>query len=196
MRVGLTGGIGSGKSTIGAMLADLGALVIDADALAREVVQPGTPGLAAIRQRFGDAVLGADGALDRAGLARIVFADQAARADLNAIVHPAVRARSAELAAAAGEGRMVVHMIPLLVETAQAGEFDAVVVVDVPEDLQVRRVRERDGLDESAARARLAAQATREQRLSAATHVIDNSETLAQSRAQVEDLWRALTANR
>lgn len=192
LRVGLTGGIGSGKSTVGRLLAERGVVVIDADQLAREVVEPGTPGLAAIAARFGPGVVAADGRLDRPVLGRIVFADAAARADLNAIVHPLVRARAAELEAAAPDGSVVVQMIPLLVETGQQHSFDAVVVVDLPESLQIERVTARDGLDADAVRARMAAQASRQQRLDAATHVIDNSGQPEQLAAEVQQLWDAL----
>ena len=177
MHVGLTGGVASGKSTVSAILRDLGAVVIDADVLAREVVAPGTPGLAAVVDEFGAGVLGPDGGLDRARLGEVVFADPGRRASLEAIIHPLVRARAAELEAAAPAGALVVHDIPLLVETGQAGDFDAVVVVDVPEEVQVdRAVRER-GWTPDEARARIAAQATRAQRRAAATHLIDNSGT-------------------
>lgn len=170
--------------------------MIDADQLAREVVEPGTPGLAAIAARFGPGVVGPDGRLDRPALGRIVFADAAARADLNAIVHPLVRARAAELEAAAPDGSVVVQMIPLLVETGQQHSFDAVVVVDLPESLQIERVTARDGLDAAAVRARMAAQAARQQRLHAATHVVDNSGAPEELAARVDRLWADLTASR
>ena len=164
MRVGLTGGVASGKSTVAALLRDRGAVVVDADTLAREVVAPGTPGL-----------LADDGALDRAAVGRLVFEDPARRAALEAIIHPLVRARAAALEASAPEGALVVHDIPLLVETGQVGRFDAVLVVDVPTQVQVERaVRER-GWTEEEARSRIAAQASREDRLAAATYVIDNT---------------------
>lgn len=188
--IGLTGGIGSGKSTVAELLRARGALVIDADRLAREVVEPGTPGLAAVVARFGRGVLGADGSLDRAALGRIVFADGDARRDLEAIVHPAVRSRAAELSALAGPEDVVVHMIPLLVETGQQGAFDLVVVVDVDPDTQLARIRDRDGLDESQARARVQAQASRAERLAAADVVVDNTGSLADLAVQVAGLWR------
>lgn len=190
--VGLTGGIASGKSLVADLLAAKGAVIVDADVLAREAVEPGTPGLAAIRERFGDAVLGADGTLDRAALARIVFADAAARADLNAIVHPDVRRRAAEAAAHAPADAVVVEVIPLLVETGQGASFDVVVVVDAEPEEQVRRLGERNGLSRAEAQARIAAQASREERLAAADVVIDNTGDLAGLRAQVDALWSHL----
>src|SRR5918993_638986 len=139
-RVGLTGGVASGKSTVSAILAELGAVVIDADLLAREVVAPGTGGLAAVVEEFGPDVLGADGGLDRARIGALVFADPERRRALEAIIHPRVRARAAEIEAAAPPDAVVVHDIPLLAETGQAASFDAVVVVDVPVEVQVDRM--------------------------------------------------------
>jgi dephospho-CoA kinase len=192
MRVGLTGGVASGKSTVAAMLRDLGVVVVDADALAREVVEPGTPGLASVVAEFGPDVLAADGALDRAALGRLVFGDPARRAALEAIVHPLVRARAAELEASAPEGALVVHDIPLLVETGQADRFDAVLVVDVPTDLQVdRAVRER-GWPEEEARSRIAAQASRDERLAVATYVLDNTGTREDLRQRVTEVLEQL----
>ncbi|WP_151082612.1 dephospho-CoA kinase [Nocardioides cynanchi] len=193
MRVGLTGGVGAGKTTVARALADLGAVVIDADALAREVVEPGTPGLAAVVAEFGPEVLDDDGALDRARLGAIVFADPARRAVLEAIVHPLVRRRAAELEAAAPAGALVVHDIPLLVETGQGGSFDAVLVVDLPPELQVERlVRDRGWTPEDAA-ARIAAQASRADRLAVATYVIDNTRTREDLRQRVAEVVAALT---
>jgi dephospho-CoA kinase len=192
VRVGLTGGVASGKSTVSQVLRDLGAVVVDADALAREVVEPGTPGLAAVVAEFGRGVLGPDGSLDRAALGQLVFADPVRRAALEAIVHPLVRARAAELEATAPPGAVVVHDIPLLVETGQADAFDAVVVVDVAEEEQVERaVRER-GWTADEARARIAAQATRAERLAAATHVVDNSGTREDLRHRVTEVYEQL----
>lgn len=193
MRVGLTGGVASGKSTVSAILRDLGAVVIDADALAREVVGPGTPGLAAVVATFGPEVLGPDAALDRARLGALVFADADRRTALEAIVHPLVRARAAELEAAAPSGTVVVHDIPLLVETGQAGSFDAVLVVDVPVDVQVARAVRDRGWTEDEARSRIAAQASREQRLAAATYVIDNAGTTEDLRQRVAEVFDTLT---
>jgi dephospho-CoA kinase len=192
MHVGLTGGVASGKSTVAAILQDLGALVIDADALAREVVAPGTPGLEAVVDAFGPEVLGADGALDRPRLGSIVFADPSLRADLEAIIHPLVRARAHEIEAAAPAGVLVVQDIPLLVETGQASSFDAVLVVDVPEDLQVERALRERGWTEEQARSRVAAQATRADRLAAATQVIDNTGTLEDLRQRVTEVFEEL----
>ncbi len=192
--VGLTGGIASGKSAVADLLARHGAVIIDADVLAREVVEPGTPGLAAVVGRFGRSVLRPDGTLDRARLGEIVFSDAAARADLNAIVHPAVRARAATLAAQAPADAVVVHVIPLLVETGQATSFDPVVVVDVDEQTQLRRLMARSHLTRADAEARLAAQASRAERLEAADLVIDNSGSFADLARQVDTLWTSLTS--
>jgi dephospho-CoA kinase len=189
MLVGLTGGIGSGKSLVAELLAAHGATIIDADVLAREAVAPGTPGLAAVRERFGTGVLRPDGSLDRAALGRIVFGDPLARRDLEAIIHPAVRARAAALAAAAPEGAVVVQVIPLLVETGQQGHFDQVVVVDVEPEVQLSRIVRRDGLSEAEARARLRAQASREARLAAAHVVLRNNGTRDDLAAAVDRLW-------
>ena len=193
LRIGLTGGIGSGKSTVAARLAELGAVVIDSDQLAREVVQVGSPGLARVVERFGAGVLAPDGSLDRPALGRLVFGDPAALADLNAIVHPLVRARSEALTAeAAAAGAVaVVHDIPLLVENNLAAGYDRVVVVEAPLELRLRRLAGR-GLDSETAQARIAAQATDEQRRAVADIVLDNSGTVAQLRAQVDAAWGTL----
>jgi dephospho-CoA kinase len=193
IRIGLTGGIASGKSTVAGILADCGAVIIDSDLLAREVVEPGTDGLAQIVRRFGDRVI-SDGRLDRAALGRIVFADPDARRDLEAIIHPAVRRRAAELEEAAGPDAIVVQMIPLLVETGQQDRFDAVIVVDVPEQLQRERLMARNRLTAEEADARIAAQASREERNAAATVLIDNSSPdLEDLRRRVEAAYRRLT---
>ncbi len=191
LRVGLTGGIASGKSLVADELARYGAVVIDADVLAREVVEPGTPGLAAIEERFGADVL-TDGRLDRAALGKIIFSDPEARRDLERIVHPAVRARAAELEQAAAEDATVIHVIPLLVETGQQDGFDVVVVVDVDQETQVRRLLDRNGLTSDEAGARIAAQASREARLAAADHVLHNDGTVTQLKDQIADLWDKL----
>ena len=192
-RVGLTGGIASGKSTVAALLAERGALVVDADVLAREVVEPGTPGLAAVVDRFGSSVLTPDGRLDRPALGRLVFgpddAARDARRDLEAVVHPAVRARAAELEDGAAPGQPVVHVIPLLVETGQADAFELVVVVDVADDVQRARLLGRGGLSEEEADARIAAQASRAERLAVADVVIDNSGSREDLARHVEQLW-------
>src|SRR3954467_11938754 len=140
MRVGLTGGVASGKSTVAAILTELGAVIVDADQLAREVVEPGTPGLAAVVQEFGDAILTEEGPLDRPALGAVVFADEQARRRLEGILHPLIRARAAEIEDAAPQDALVVHDIPLLVESGQAGGFDAVLVVDVPVETQLARM--------------------------------------------------------
>lgn len=194
MRVGLTGGVASGKSTVAALLRELGAVVVDSDVLAREVVEPGTPGLAAVVGAFGPAVLTADGALDRPALGAVVFGDEAARRRLEAILHPLIRARAAELEAAAPEGTVVVHDIPLLVETGQADRFDAVLVVDVPVETQVERMVRDRGMSREDALARVAAQADRELRLAAATHVVDNTGTREDLRDRVTEVLEKLVS--
>jgi dephospho-CoA kinase len=188
LRIGLTGGIGSGKSTVSRLLAGHGAVVIDADAIAREVVEPGTPGLAAVVADFGGSVVGADGALDRPALASVVFADPEARARLDAIVHPLVRARAVELASAAPPDAVVVNDVPLLAETGQASSYDLVVVVEADVDTRVARLVQR-GLTAGDARARIAVQATDEQRRAIADVVLDNSGTPEQLAEQVERFW-------
>jgi dephospho-CoA kinase len=192
IEVGLTGGIGSGKSEVARLLASYGAIIIDADALAREVVEPGTPGLARIVEEFGAGALRPDGSLDRDQLAALVFGDEAARKRLNAIVHPLVAARTIELKAKASEDAVLVHDVPLLVEAGLATRYDLVVVVDAPLETQLARLRSRRGMTEEAARARVAAQATRDQRLAAAHVVIDNSGSLEELEAQVRELWEEL----
>jgi len=194
MRVGLTGGVASGKSTVAALLRELGAVVVDSDVLAREVVEPGTPGLAAVVEAFGPAVLTADGTLDRPALGAVVFGDDAARRRLEAILHPLIRARAGELEAAAPEGTVVVHDIPLLVETGQADRFDAVLVVDVPVETQVERMVRDRGMSGEDALARVAAQADREQRLAAATHVVDNTGTREDLRDRVTEVLEKLVS--
>jgi dephospho-CoA kinase len=188
LSIGLTGGIGSGKSTVSALLADRGAVVVDADRIAREVVEPGTPGLAAVVDAFGPQVLGPDGALDRPALAAIVFADADARARLDAIVHPLVRQRAAELAAAAPPDAVVVHDVPLLVETGKWEAYDLVLVVEADPETRVARLVQR-GLTEADARARIAVQATDEQRRAVADVVLDNSGPPERLAAQVAQFW-------
>jgi dephospho-CoA kinase len=188
LRIGLTGGIGSGKTTASRLLAERGAVIVDADAIAREVVGPGTPGLAAVVEAFGAAVLGPDGSLDRPALAALVFADPAERRRLDAIVHPLVRARATELAAAAPADAVLVNDVPLLAETGQASSYDLVVVVEADPDIRVARLVGR-GLSAEDARARMAAQATDEERRAIADVVLDNSGTPEQLAAQVERLW-------
>ncbi|HWJ65646.1 MAG TPA: dephospho-CoA kinase [Nocardioides sp.] len=192
MRVGLTGGIASGKSTVSAILKELGCVVIDADQLAREVVAKGTPGLARVVEAFGSEVLTEDGHLDRPRMGALVFNDEALRRELEAIVHPLVFELYAALEASAPVGGIVVHDIPLLVESGRAEEFDVVVVVDVPDHVQVERMVRDRGMTEEEARARIAAQATREQRLAVATYVIDNTGTREDLRHRVTEVFAEL----
>ncbi len=192
MRVGLTGGVASGKSTVSAILAELGAVIIDADLLAREVVEPGTEGLAEIVAAFGPEILTAAGQLDRPAVGARVFADEEARRTLEAIIHPRVRDRGRELEAEAAPGAIVVHDIPLLAETGQPANFDAVIVVDVPVELQIERMVRDRGMTVADAEARIAAQATREQRLAIATHVIDNTGTFEDLRHRVTEVFEEL----
>ena len=190
---GLTGGIGSGKSTVAALLAERGAVVVDADRLAREAVVVGSPGYRAVVERFGTEVVAPDGSLDRAALAARVFADRAALADLNAIVHPLVRAAIAErVAQLEGTDAIVVLEIPLLVESKRSYGASVVIVVDCPEEVALRRLVEGRGLDEGDARRRMAAQVSRADRLAAADLVIDNSGTPADLERQVEAAWARL----
>ena len=193
LRVGLTGGIASGKSAVASILAELGAVVVDADALAREVVQRGTPGLDAVVAEFGPELLTTDGDLDRPAMGRVVFGDESARKRLEGIVHPLVFERIIELEAAAPEGAVVVHDIPLLAEGGRADTFDHVIVVDAPRELQVERMVRDRGMSETEALARIEAQATREERLAIATHGLDNSGSLADLRHRVEKVWAELT---
>jgi dephospho-CoA kinase len=190
--VGLTGGIGSGKSAVSSRLAARGAVVIDSDVLAREVVEPGTDGLSEVVAAFGSGVLTAGGELDRPALGRIVFGDEAARRKLEAIIHPRVRARAAEIEHAAAADAIVVHDIPLLVETGQAGKFDLVLVVDVPVEVQVQRLTAQRGMTDEEARQRIASQASREQRLAVADLVVDNSGGLDDLDHRLDEVWTVL----
>lgn len=194
-RVALIGGVGSGKSTVGRLFAERGAVVIDADALAREVVEPATPGLAAVVARFGPGILTVDGRLDRAALAAIVFADRAALADLNSITHPLIAARSAQVLAAVPADRICVYEVPLLVEGGpnRANDFDAVVAVESALPVRLARLTER-GLPPDQAQARMAAQATDAERRAVASEVIVNDATLADLSAQVDQVWARLQA--
>jgi len=196
--VGLTGGIGSGKSTVAARLAVLGAAVVDADRVAREVVEPGEPALTELAAYFGEAIIGQDGTLDRPALAAIAFADEASRAALEAITHPRIaeriRSRIADLEAAGVPSGVIVVDHPLLVETGQADRFGDLVVVVAAEDRRIRRLVESRGLAEADVRARLRAQATDDERRAVATHVITNDGSLVDLERQVDALWATLTA--
>lgn len=189
MRIGLTGGIGSGKSTVSGRLAELGAVVIDADRIARAVVEPGTPGLAAVRDEFGDAVIAADGRLDRPALGAVVFADADRRRALEAITHPLIAAETQRRFAAAADDAIVVHDMPLLVETGQTDGYHLMVIVDVPEDVRVQRLVRSRGMSEADARSRIAAQATDEQRREAADVLLDNAGTPAELAERIDRLW-------
>ncbi|GLP68471.1 dephospho-CoA kinase [Streptomyces sp. TUS-ST3] len=189
LKVGLTGGIGAGKSEVSRLLVEHGAVLIDADRIAREVVAPGTPGLDAVVQAFGEEVLAEDGSLDRPRLGSIVFADPDRLAVLNSIVHPLVGARSRELESAAAEDAVVVHDVPLLAENALAPLYDLVVVVDASPETQLDRLVRLRGMTEQDARARMAAQATREKRLEIADVVIDNDVPLDELHRRVREVW-------
>lgn len=190
--IGLTGGIGSGKSTVSALLAERGAVVIDADAIVHELQAPGQPVLAGMVERFGPEILRADGALDRQAVADIVFADTAALADLSSIVHPAVGAEIARrMEAEATTDHLVVLDVPLLVESGR-DDMAALVVVDVDPDLALARLVAGRGMTEADARSRMARQASREERRARADHVIDNSGTMEDLRRRVDEVWAAI----
>ena len=196
LSVGLTGGIGSGKSTVSRLLASYGAVVVDADLLAREVLAPGTPGLAAVEEAFGSGLVEPDGGLDRAALGAIVFGDPGELARLNAIVHPLVAARTADrVAQAKADGAPVlVHDVALLVENGLADAYDEVVVVAAAPEARLDRLVRLRGLAEADARARMAAQASDAERLAVATHVLNNDGTPEALEVQVRALWRVLRA--
>jgi dephospho-CoA kinase len=201
LRIGLTGGIASGKSTVSAMLRELGAVVIDADQLAREVVAKGTPGLAAVVEEFGPGLLTPDGDLDRAAKGDQVFYDESAPNRLEAIVHTRVFDTNDDHEKRAPEGAVIVHDIPLLAESGRAaapdrGGFDAVIVVDAPQDVQVARMVRDRGWTEAEALSRIAAQATAEDRRAIATYLVDNTGSLEDLRAEVEKIYAALTTLR
>lgn len=194
MKVGLTGGVGSGKSAVARLLAEHGAAVVDADAIAREVVEPGTPGFDAVVAAFGSQVLDSHGRLDRSALAAIVFADEARRVQLNAIVHPLVGRRSAELMqAAAPAGATVVYDVPLLVESNLADDFDLVVVVEASVPTRLARLAGR-GMTERDAQERIAAQASDAQRRAVADEIVDNDGSLLELSQRVDALWKRLSA--
>lgn len=192
LTVGLTGGIGAGKSEVSRLLVECGAVLIDADRIAREVVAPGTPGLTAVVEAFGEEILTEDGSLDRPRLGAIVFADKERLALLNSIVHPLVGARSRELEEAAAEDAVVVHDVPLLTENGLASLYDLVIVVDASTETQLERLVGRRGMSEEDARARMAAQATREQRRKIADIVIDNDVSLDELTRRVKDIGAEL----
>ncbi len=192
LTVGLTGGIGAGKSEVSRLFVARGAVLIDADRIAREVVAPGTEGLAAIVDAFGTEVLAEDGGLDRPKLGSIVFADPEKLAVLNSIVHPLVGVRSRALEAAAAEDAVVIHDVPLLAENGLKSLYDLVIVVDASPETQLDRLVRLRGMTEQDARARMAAQATREKRLEIADVVIDNDVPLAELERRVSDVWADL----
>ena len=194
MRIGLTGGIGAGKSAVASILADLGAVIIDADATAREVVAPGTPGLAAVVAEFGAGVLAADGSLDREKLGGIVFADPGRLGALNSIVHPLIAARTQEKVEALGPEVVQVHDVPLIAESNLAPLYDRVVVVQAPVAARIRRLKETRGMSEEHARERMSAQASDEERAAIADLVILNDGSLDDLRERVSAAWRQLTA--
>ncbi|MFJ3957915.1 dephospho-CoA kinase [Arthrobacter sp. NPDC090010] len=192
LRIGLTGGIASGKSLVATRLAEHGAVLIDSDVLARQVVEPGTPGLAAVRAAFGEGVIATDGSLDRAALGALVFAEPAQRARLNGIVHPLVREAAAQLVATSSPEAVVVQDIPLLVETGQQGDFDVIVVVDAPDEVRIARMMEHRGMAREDALARIAAQASREDRNAVAHVVLVNDGSREALLEQVDALWAKL----
>ncbi|MFH9607949.1 dephospho-CoA kinase [Streptomyces sp. NPDC017448] len=192
LKVGLTGGIGAGKSEVSRLLVEHGAVLIDSDRISREVVEPGTPGLAAVVEEFGPGVLTPEGALDRPALGALVFADAERRAALNAIVHPLVGARAAELERAAPEDAVVVHDVPLLTENGLAPFYDLVVVVDASAETQLDRLVRLRGMTESDARARMAAQATREERRAVADLLVDNDGSHEALVSRVDAVWDEL----
>lgn len=196
MRVGLTGGIASGKSAASAFLRSFGAVVIDYDLLAREVVEPGTPALARIVERFGSGVLAENGTLNRPALGAIVFADSAARRDLEAITHPAIRELALRREGEAGPGAIVVHDNPLLVEMGAAADCDYVIVIDAPEEVRVGRLVRDRGMSEAEARSRIAAQASAQTRNGAADVVVDNTASLSDLEQSLRRIWLELTAAR
>ena len=189
LQIGLTGGIGAGKSSVAQRLAELGALVVDSDELAREVVEVGTAGFEAVVAEFGRGLVAPDGGLDRPALARLVFADEAARDRLNAIVHPLVRRRAAEILAAEPADAVVVHDVPLLVETGQADRFDLVLVVEAPDAVRVDRLARDRRMPAEQARARMAAQASDADRRAVADVVLVNDGDLDALRVAVDRFW-------
>jgi dephospho-CoA kinase len=196
LTVGLTGGIGSGKNVALAEFGALGAVVIDSDDLAREVVGPGTAGLGQVRAAFGLDVFDPDGALDRSRLAALVFADEDARARLEAIVHPLVRARVGQIVEASEQAAVVVNAVPLLAEAGLAGEYDVVVVIQAPVEIRLKRLQQSREMSRDDALARVAAQASDDDRARVATWVVVNDGTIDQLRQRIRDLWPAILARR
>ena len=194
-KIGLTGGIGAGKSTVARLLAEHGAIVVDADALAREVVAPGTEGLREVVEEFGEGVLREDGSLDRPALAKIVFNDPDKRRALEGITHPKIGERTKELFDSAGEDDVVVHDVPLLVELNMAGLYEAVIVVEAPDDVRLERLEAR-GLGRQEAADRIRSQADPEQRRAVATVVVDNAGDEDALRARVDEVWEQLRRDR
>ena len=192
LRVGLTGGIGAGKSEVSRRFAELGAVVIDADLLAREVVGPGTRELDEVVRHFGTGVLSRRGDLDRASLAARVFHDADERRVLESIIHPRVRTRAGEIERSADQDAVVVHAIPLLVETGQAGSFDVVIVVEAPRVERLRRLVRDRAMTRQQAESRIDSQASAQQRVEAADVVIDNTGSLDELRARVDRVWTDL----
>ena len=191
LMVGLTGGIGSGKSTVAARLAQRGALVIDADAIAREVVEPGMPALEKLVERFGGEILQPDGTLDRPALARIAFVDDETRKELEAITHPAIGELFLQRVAEAPPGSVVIHDVPLLVESKRGFEYAAVIVVEAPLEVRLDRLESR-GVPRDDARRRIELQASDEDRRKVATWVVDNAGALAELHRQVDEIWTEL----
>ena len=194
--IGLTGGIGSGKSTVARILADRGAVIVDADAIAREVVEPGRPAFEEVVRRFGPGMVLPDGSLDRAQLAALVFADESSRAALNEIVHPEVgREVAARIEAFRDSDAVVVVDVPLMVESGGTGGFEAILVVTAPAWMRIERLSRDRGMSDADVRARIASQASDEQRRKIATHVIENTGTLEQLERAVERFWNDITSS-
>jgi len=190
MLVGLTGGIGAGKSTVAQLFEERGVPIVDADAIARDVVKPGEPALAELVEHFGDSILGADGELNRGKLAEVAFADAESHEALNAIMHPAISAETAKrIDALRGDHSVIVHDVPLLVEAGLAGNYDLTVLVDTPAQIRLQRLTELRGMDSEDAKKRIAAQATDEQRRAVCDVALDNSGDIEHLRAQFEQMW-------
>lgn len=190
MLIGLTGGIGAGKSTVAQLFEERGVPIVDADAIARDVVKPGEPALAELVEHFGDSILGADGELNRGKLAEVAFADAESHEALNAIMHPAISAETAKrIDALRGDHSVIVHDVPLLVEAGLAGNYDLTVLVDTPAEVRLQRLTELRGMDSEDAKKRIAAQATDEQRRAVCDVALDNSGDIEHLRTQFEQMW-------